>query len=64
MDNSAVDVPVLGSCLLIYLVGERKLSPVIEIGQPIRQFFYGLLSPLMGGDRKLVEFHRKVGDKR
>ena len=27
---------------------------------------YGLLSPLMGGDRKVVEFHRnkEVGDER
>ena len=58
MDNLAVDVPVLGSCLLSYQVGDPKLPPVVEIGRPIRKFFYGLLSPLMGGDRKVVEFHR------
>ena len=63
MDNSVVDVPVLGN-LLSYLVGDPKLPPVVEIGRPICQFFYGLLSPLMGGDRKVVEFHHKLGDKR
>ena len=66
MDSSVVDVPALGTCLLSYLVGDSKLPPVVEIGRPIRQFFYGLLSPLMGGDRKVVEFYRnkEVGDER
>ena len=66
MDNLVVDIPALGSCLLSYQVGDPKLPPVVEIGRPIRKFFYGLLSPLMGGDRKVVEFHRnkEVRDER
>ena len=58
MDNLVVDVPALGSCLLSYQVGDPKLPPVVKIGRTIHKFFYGLLSPLMGGDRKVVEFHR------